>query len=198
MMWCLMLGILVSCGDKDNDASPKETAELDYQPTTQGSTWSYGGSTPYTVLATGKTKMIDGKSYAEMETKRGSETGKSYLLKEKGVYTAIGMDPSLGDVALTFLKEETPVGKPWEQSNVINGIQTKMTFTIIGKGISKTVEGKTFKEVIHVQMNATYTIMGTEVELGIPTDYYWAKGVGLILTDMGQLGNFPLLTYSIK
>lgn len=197
MMWCLVLGIMVSCGDKEDDASPK-TAELDYLPTTQGSTWSYGGSSPYSLTATGKTKVIDGKTYSEMETKQGNETRKSYVLKEKGVYTAIGMDPSLGDIALTFLKEETPVGKPWFQTNTINGVQTKMTFTIIEKGITKTVQGNTFKDVIHVQMNSTYTFMGMEMDLGIPTDYYWAKGVGLILTDMGQMGNFPLMTYNIK
>ncbi len=198
MMWCLLLGILVSCGDKDDDASPSKAAELDYQPATKGSTWSYGGSSPYTLTATGNTKVIDGKTFAEFETKQGSEIRKSYLLKEKGVYTAIGMDPTAGDIAITFLKEETPEGKPWYQTNVINGIDTKLTFTIIAKGMTKTVEGKQYKDVIHVQATTSIIFMGMEVDMGVATDYYWSKGVGLILTDAGQFGNFPLLTYSIK
>jgi hypothetical protein len=197
LMWCLMLGILVSCGDKDDDASPS-TAELDYQPSTKGSTWSYGGSSPYTLTATGNTKVIEGKTFAEFETKQGNETRKSYLLKEKGVYTAIGMDPTAGDIALTFLKEETPAGKPWYQTNVINGVETKLTFTIIAKGITKTVEGKNYKDVIHVQATTAVTFMGMEIDMGVATDYFWAKGVGLILSDAGQYGNFPLMTYTIK
>lgn len=197
IIWCLVLGILVSCGDKEEDTSPA-SAELDYMPSTKGSNWTYGGDMPYTVTSTGNTKVIDGKTFSEFETKQGNESGKSYLLKEKDVYTAIGLHPTMGDVSIAFLKVETPEGKPWYQTNTINGVETKMTFTIIAKGISKTVEGKTFKDVIHVQMNTTYMVFGEEIELDLPTDYYWAKGVGLILTDFGQLGKAPLMTYNIK
>ncbi|PKV76007.1 hypothetical protein [Pontibacter ramchanderi] len=198
MMWCLLLGILVSCGNKDDDASPATEAELDYFPSTKGSTWSYGGTNPYTLTATGNTKVIDGKTYSEFETKDGNELRKSYLLKEKGVYTGVGMDPTIGNIALMFLKEETPEGKPWYQTNVMNGIDTKMTFTIIAKGMTKTVEGKTYKNVIHVQAKTSITFMGMEIDSGIETNYFWAKGVGLILTDIGEFGNIPLMTYSIK
>ncbi|EJF10959.1 hypothetical protein [Pontibacter sp. BAB1700] len=199
MMWCLLLGILVSCGDKEDDASPAAAVELDYLPDTKGSTWNYGGTNPYSLTATGNTKVVDGKTYSEFETKQGNETRKSYLLKEKGVYTGIGMDPSLSnDISLTFLKEETPVGKAWYQTNTINGFETKMTFTIIAKDITKTVEGKTYKEVIHVQAKTSVIFMDMEIDSGVNTNYYWAKGVGLILTDAGQHGNIPLMTYSIK
>lgn len=197
IIWCLLLGILVACGDKEEDTAPA-TAELDYLPSTKGSTWTYGGDNPYTLTATGNTKVIEGKKFVEFETKQGDETGKSYFLKEKGVYTAVGMHPTMGNVAIDFLKVETPEGKPWYQTNTINGIETKMTFTILAKGISKTVEGKTYKDVIHVQMYSTYTIMGEEIELDFPTDYFWAKGVGLILTDAGPLGKASLMTYNIK
>ncbi len=198
LVWCLMLGIMVSCGDKDDDASPA-AAELDYLPSTKGSTWNYGGTNPYSMTATGNTKVIDGKTYSEFETKQGNETRKSYLLKEKGVYTGIGMDPSMSnDIALTFLKEETPAGKPWYQTNTINGFETKMTFTIIAKDMTKTVEGKTYKEVIHVQARTAVIFMGMEMDSGIAADYFWAKGVGLVLSDFGQHGNVPLMTYSIK
>ncbi|TPE42953.1 hypothetical protein [Pontibacter mangrovi] len=197
IIWCLLLGILVSCGDKEEDPSPT-TAELDYQPYSKGSTWTYGGDKPYTITATGNTKEIEGKTFSEFETKQDSETWKSYFLKEKDVYTAVGMHPTMGNIAIDFLKVETPEGKPWYQTNTINGIETKMTFTIIAKGLSKTVEGKTYQDVIHVQMNSTYIFMGEEVELDLPTDYFWAKGVGLILTDAGPLGKMPLTTYNIK
>ncbi|WP_439882654.1 hypothetical protein ACSX1A_05675 [Pontibacter sp. MBLB2868] len=195
-IWCLMIGIMTSCGN-DEDATPA-SAEQDYVPTTKGSTWSYGGASPYTLTATGNTKVIDGKTYAEMETKQGSETRKSYVLKEKGVYTAIGMDPTMGNFALMFLKEETPVGKPWFQTSTINGMDATMTFTILEKGATKTVQGNTFKDVIHVEMVSTYTQAEMGIEFNLTSEYYWAKGVGLILSDLEQVGEIPLMTYSIK
>ena len=115
------------------------------------------------------------------------------------MYTAIGLNPTLSnELALIFLKEDAPVGQPWHQTNTINGFETKMTFTVIANGMTKTVEGKTYKEVIHVQARTSVTFMEMEIDSGVASDYFWAKGVGLILTDMGQMGNFPLMSYTIK
>ncbi|MFD3001873.1 hypothetical protein ACFS7Z_15980 [Pontibacter toksunensis] len=197
LIWCLVIGALTSCS-KEADPEPATTAEQDYLPTTTGSTWNYGGDMPYTLTVTGKKEVINGKSFHEMETTQGTTKSKSYLLKEKGVYTGVGMQPGMGNVEITILKEETPVGKPWEQTNTINGIVTKMTFTIEEKGISKTVEGKTYKNVIHVKMKSTYTFMDLEVDAGVVSNYYFSKGVGLILSDFGAEGQVPLLTYDVK
>jgi hypothetical protein len=196
--WCLLLGTFVSCGDKDDDPQPASTAEQDYIPTTKGSNWTYGGVRPYSYRVTGGTKVIDGLTYVELETTAGSETAKSYLIKDKGVYTTIGFVPNSGDIKIAILKEETPVGKPWEQKNVINGVETKMTFTIVEKDVTKTVEGKTYKNVINVKMVTTYTFMGVDFDTAITTNYYFAKGVGLILTDVESYGQIPLLSYTVK
>lgn len=197
-IWCLMLGAFVSCGDKEDDPEPASTAEQDYLPTTKGSHWTYGGVNPYSYTATGAKKVIDGQTFYELETTSGTEKAKSYLLKDKGVYTAVGFIPNSGDIKIAILKEETPVGKPWEQTNVINGVNTKMTFTIVEKGVSKTVEGKTYQHVINVKMVSTYTFEGMEFELPVVTNYYFSKGVGLILTDIQGYGQIPLLTYEVK
>jgi hypothetical protein len=58
LIWCLWLGTLISCGDKADDAQPTSNTAEDYLPTTKGSTWNYGGNTPYTCIATGKPKSL--------------------------------------------------------------------------------------------------------------------------------------------
>ncbi|WP_018478779.1 hypothetical protein [Pontibacter roseus] len=198
LLWCFMLGAIVSCGDKEDDPEPDATFSLDYLPTTKGNTWNYGGIRPYSFTATGGTKDFDGQTYHELETKAGNETAKSYLHKDKGVYTTIGFVPNSGSVKIVVLKEESAIGKPWEQTNTINGVQTKMSSTIEAKGITKTVEGKTYKDVIHVKMVTTYSFMGIDFDQKITSHYFFAKGVGLILSDIEDYGQVPLLSYTVK
>ncbi|MBF9252551.1 hypothetical protein I2I11_04530 [Pontibacter sp. 172403-2] len=197
LIWCLAVGTLMSCG-KEDDPEAAPGAELDYLPTTTGSTWTYGGISPYTLTVTGTTSVINGKTYHEMESKQGTSVNKSYVLKEKGVYTAVGMVPAVGSLEIAILKEETPVGEPWEQTTSINGIDTKMTLTIVEKNVSKTVEGKTYNNVINVKMETSYIFMGEDLGVGLTTHYYFSKGIGLILSDFGANGQVPLLTYNIK
>lgn len=200
LILCLVIGALVSCSEKEDEPEPASAAEQDYLPTTTGTSWTYGGMSPYTLTVTGNMKVINGKSYHEMEQKTTSASYKSYVLKENGVYTAIGMVPGSGmdELEITNLKEEAPIGISWEQTNTINYVDTKMSCMIMEKGASKTVQGKTFKDVINVKMVTTFTFMGQEVIPAVTTHYYFSKGVGLILTDAGAMGQVPLLTYDIK
>ncbi|QNF33988.1 hypothetical protein HUW51_15130 [Adhaeribacter swui] len=194
-IWCCLAAAFIACDKKEN-ASP--TANQDYIPTTAGSTWSYGGSMPYILSATGQTKEINGKTYFELETKQGTNISKSYINHEKSVYTAVGLVPNLGDVEVMLLKEETPVGKPWEQTTNFNGVDTKLTFTILEKDVSKVVEGKTYQKVIHVKMTVNYTFMGVDLGSNLASELYFAKGVGLILSDLGTYGQSALLNYDVK
>lgn len=198
LIWCLCLGTLISCGDKDDYVQPTSNTAEDYLPTTKGSTWNYGGNTPYTCIATGETKVIDGKTYTKVEARVGTQVNASYIHKENGVYTAVNYLPNFPDVAIPMLKEQLPVGGTWEVAMVVNGINTKMAFAIKAKGLAKTVEGNSYKDVIHVEMVSSYTYMGYEVMDPITTNYYYAKGVGLILSEFVGMESRPLLSYDIK
>jgi hypothetical protein len=195
IIWCLLVGALFSCG-KENEPAP--VAEQDYFPTSKGSTWSYGGRSPYTITALGSTKVINGKSYHELENKQASGTQKSYLLKDNGIYSAIGLDANLGELAIIMLQENRALNSPWQHNSVLNGVDTFMTFTVEEKGGTKVVEGKTYTNVIKVKMVSTYKYMGIEFGVELTSYYYWSKGVGLILSDFGPLGQAPLLNYTIK
>lgn len=207
MIWCLVIGALVSCSKDEADPAPAPIVEQDYMPVTAKSTWTYGGTNPYTSTVTGATKVINGKTYHEMETNEDGTTRKSYLLKDKGVYTAKGFISQFESLELVVLKEAAAVGESWEQTSTINGADTKLKFTMVEKDISKTVEGKTYKNVIHVKMETSLSFMGAGFITISTSNFYYAKGVGLILSDLifsgldGQVQpplTYPLLTYDIK
>ena len=198
LIWCLVIGALVSCSKDEADPAPAPVAEQDYMPVTAKSTWSYGGPDPYTTTVTGATKVFNGKTYHEMETKDSDETRKSYLLKENGVYTGIGLVPGTGSQEIIILKDKAPVGERWEQQGTIQGAAANMKFEIVEKDVSKTVAGKTYANVINVKMDMAFSLMGQELIL--TAHLYFAKGVGMILLDLGAVGGgqAPLLTYDIK
>ncbi|AMM50862.1 hypothetical protein TH61_06230 [Rufibacter sp. DG15C] len=194
LVWCLLVGTLSSCG-KDEDPTP--LAELDYQPVSAGSTWSYGGYKTYTQTSLGSTKNMDGKTYNEFETKQGSTTTVGYIHKNAGIYTTKGQDPTMANVELTYLKENEPTGATWEHTLVVNGISTKYKFTLVAKNLTKTVEANEYKEVIQIKLESTFYVMGQTIP-GPPANYFYAKGVGLILSDFGSMGKISLKSYTIK
>ena len=197
MIWCLVMGALVSCSKDEADPAPAPVAVQDYMPVTTKTTWSYGGTVPHTTTITGATKVINGRTFHEMETKDSDGTRKSYLLKEDGVYTGIGIVPITGSQEIIILKEKAPVGEKWEQQGTIQGAAANMKFEIVEKDVSKTVAGKTYANVIYVKMELNLSLMGQDLG-GLIGHLYFAKGVGMILSDFGALGQAPLLTYDIK
>ncbi|MGV3541416.1 MAG: hypothetical protein ACO1OQ_16490 [Rufibacter sp.] len=193
LLWCLVAGLLTSCGDKDDEP----TASLDYAPSTAGSTWTYGGAATYTNTALGTTKTMNGKTFHEFETKQGTSKTAAYLSKENGVYTSMGSDPRAAGVEMTVLKEHEPVGATWTQTAVVNGVTTNYTYTIVGKGVTKTVGGKEFKEIIQVKLETVFTFMGMEVPAPV-ANYYHAKGIGMVMADFGPQGAVVLKSYTVK
>ena len=93
--------------------------------------------------------------------------------------TQAGNTIILADV--TFIKANLPVGGTW-QDNFNNPLGQPVVYNskIAAKSISRTINGKVFPDVIHVYTEAgiDVPILGFTV-VGV-TDYYFAKGVGLV------------------
>jgi len=199
IIWCFLASTLVSCEKEESlPANLVITTASDYLPTTAGTTWTYGGRTPYTCTVTGNTKVINGKTYHEMQNKIGTTTYPSYVQKNKGVYTAIGLVSGMGDLEITVFKEDLPVGSTWEQMGIVNGIDVNLKFTFAEKDVTQTIAGKTYDKVVKIRLAGTYTYSGIETGITFTTDYYFAQGVGLILTDLGNNGKAPLQNYQVN
>lgn len=216
LLWCLLLGTFVSCTKKDTEApQPVSPANNDYFPATANSSWDYAGSSPYRIAATGGTQGFGGKTFQEFEITEKGVMRKGYVRKENGVYYSIGMINTQA-VETVFLKENAPVGDSWEYSvpfttaipaglseeekeafALFEEIETKIKYTITAKDIEKTVEGKTYKNVISLKYDVNVDFFGQNMAV-VSANYFFAKGVGLILSDLGTLGQIPLKTYVVK
>ena len=82
-------------------------------------------------------------------------------------------------VKITILKENAAVGVSWKDTLTANGLDAIYTYTIVSKGMPKTVAGTTYTDVIHVHEQTTIDLLGTVIPAG-QSEYYYAKGIGLI------------------
>lgn len=160
-----------------------------YYPDCSGSVYTFsdtlmgapGGSTTTTYTFV-KDTVIDGKSYQKIAA--GSQN--VYMNCTAGVSTSIIYNgttiggSTLAYTKVTPLKANEPVGTVWV--DIINnaaGQPTTDTYTIMEKGISRTVSGHTYPDVIHVHSQTTIDPGTGPINAG-KSEYYFAKGVGLI------------------
>jgi len=198
--YCLFLITFTACNTKEEDVDlqPVISSKTDYLPTTVGSNWTYGGPAPYTLSVTGAQKDINSKIYYELETVRGTTANKMYVAKDKGIYKTIGLVNGMGDLDIMTLNEATTVGQSWVQTGNVNGFDVNMTLTVEETGITKTIAGHTYDQVINIKIKINYMYMGADMGINNTTNYYFAQGVGLILMDLGRNGQIPLLSYTVK
>jgi len=95
-----------------------------------------------------------------------------------GVTTTITPSPG-GNLTDIPLKESENVGGTWVTSQTVAGVQSDYTYTIVERGITRTVAGSDYPDVIHVKRETTTILGGTPVPV-LTEEIYYARGVGLI------------------
>jgi hypothetical protein len=81
-----------------------------------------------------------------------------------------------------WLKDDMKKGDTWEAAFTANGLNSIMEFTVKDTGTSKQVVGKTYPDVIMLEAESKIDMNGNRISTNFCTQYYYAKGVGLILT----------------
>lgn len=198
----------ISC-KKDRVVTPSGG---DYLPLTSGSTWKYsyasdGGTRDTLILTmTGGTTKINGKTYYDAMSTYRQGTSQGYFYAGNHIYTtrsaAVGASVS---IELQLLNDTASVGYQWTSSptddGTLDGQPAKTVNTIVEKGISRTVNGMTFTNVIHTRVQLLYDT-GAGIVPTITYDFYLAKDVGLIENDSNTLDTFyeteTLFDYTIK
>lgn len=92
-----------------------------------------------------------------------------------------------------LLKDNLKPGDTWEIHFTANGIQSILVMTAIETGASKDVEGKSYSGVTQIEGDSKMNMNGTIMSLNFKTQYYYADGVGLILTT-SSYGDYHGLT----
>ncbi len=162
---------------------------MDYYPLAQGNKWEY--------------KLKDGSSYTNSVTsidgqivsmQNSTVADPTRVKVEHGVMYNELMTPGNFQV---WLKDDLKKGETWEAAFTANGLNSIMEFTVKEMDISKEVGGKTFADVIMLESESKIEMNGNRISTNFLTQYYYAKGVGLILTtsslgDVHELQGFEL------
>lgn len=185
------------------------TSSTSYQPVTANSTWTYqltdylGTSSTSTMTMTGNQSTINGKVYSEYSNVSdfGTQTGYYYYANNLYIQRE---STSSDDDDIPYLKDDVAVNGTWTGSAItppgVPGTGT-YTGTLKEKGITKTINGLTFNNVYHTQVVLTYTIAGVILPADDTTDYYIAKGIGIIEVDTNTGGlttKTTISSYNIK
>ena len=99
---------------------------------------------------------------------------------------------------ITFVKSNEPVGATWTDAFTTGGQSISLVTTIMEKGISRTVRGVTYSNVIHTKVETQ--VMGQTM---ITQHRYFAQGVGLIEDtqsspmDPSYFNNSTLIDYHL-
>lgn len=181
-----------ACGKKDSTTTNPPTADT-YINTNTGSSWTYHEddssaatpkSTDYTLISTSTDTTINVRKYHVYSYSYG---GSQYLNLSGNDYYQFDSIPGSGGVTLErlYLKDNSPKGTSWSQSVnlAVPGlpitIPLTITNTIAEKGISITVNGVPYNNVIHV----TATISSASIPAASLTssiDSYYTQNYGLI------------------
>jgi hypothetical protein len=163
---------------------------LHYYPMAPGNKWTYqlkDGST-YTNEVTG----IDD----QIITMQNSTVADPTRVKvENGTMYNELMSP--GNYQL-WLKDDLKKGDTWDATFTANGLNSIMEFTVKDTGISKEVNGKQYPDVIMLEAESKIEMNGNRISTQFFTQYYYAKGVGLILTTSSVGDEHALISYDLK
>lgn len=173
----------------------------DYFPNTLYSNWTYeylpklGTLDTFRVTVTNQTVLFDNKVFKQFDINPLNEA--YYFSKDNsGNYYALSTTDfdylfifdSIPNtfISYPFLKDNVAVATTWESAEygkVKFGSEigvSKAVFTIMGKGVSHTVLGTTYSDVISVKREIRFKPDGGSYRSLIEGTAYYAKGVGLI------------------
>lgn len=192
-----------SC-EKNDNPEPNPPAENIYINANAGSTWNYqetnsSSGTPdtsaYTLTSSSKDTTINSHSYHVYNYSYG---GSQYLnISGHEYYQYDSISGGLGEIfERLYLKDNVAVGTNWAQNISVSvpglpfSVPVTITNTIVEKGITKTVNGNNYIDVIHVSTSITSTLIPTGLTSDIHT--YYAKKYGLIessaIVNLNYLG----------
>lgn len=193
----------------NNGAPPSANS---FMPVTSGSVWTYGIYTKYssdtvTVKMNTANVVLNGKSYytANVTPKHGGAYG-IYFYEKDHVFAIRSFNNYANAVLeLQLYNDTATINNSWISSSTddgkIDNSPVRAVTTITQKGITKIFSGKTYTNVVQVQVDIQYDLGGGYQD----TDsyiYYLCKGVGILGYTSTFLGESTedesIISYSVK
>ncbi len=169
------------------------TGETVLYPLAVGNKWTYKMTTggDYTNSIIG----VDAGNPSLFTLHNTSTNTNSFMRKDGDIYYTNGFDAK---VFHPYLKDDFTVGTNWVIQYAANGITTDMTMTVTAAGESKNVEGKTYNNVTVVKGDCKFSMNGTPLPTTFVSEYFYAKGIGLILTTTSAGDAHILTNYDLR
>jgi hypothetical protein len=192
LLFPTFLLFIISCKKNETTNVPQQDT---YVTTSAGSTWNYhetdsSGTTPvnkdYTLTSTSGDSSINGRNYHIFSNSAGSNqylniTGSDY-------YQFDSLPAGFGTTVFEslYLKSVAGVGTSWTQALSVNlsgiPVPVLLTYTIAEKGSSRSVNGTTYTDVIHVSTSISSSLIPA-ASLITNINSYYAEKYGLIETS---------------
>ncbi|HEV7780469.1 MAG TPA: hypothetical protein VGO58_04340 [Chitinophagaceae bacterium] len=96
-----------------------------------------------------------------------------------------------------WLNNDLQASQTWEVKFKANGLDCILVMTIKETGISKEVEGKTYNNIVCIEGESKLIMNGNLMALNFFTQYYYADGIGLVLTTSSAGDSHSLINYSL-
>jgi hypothetical protein len=178
-------------GTGTGTGSNSDCKACSYLPMCNGAWYTYNDTLGGTASSTTDTLLvikdttIDSKTFAKIYSPVSKTNiyynctnGASRLIAYNST-TFGGSNITVADI--TILKANLPLGGTWkDQLTNPTGQQVTYADSIVEKSISRTVNGKTYNDVIHVYVETGIDVPVLGFLVVTITDYYFAKGVGQI------------------
>jgi hypothetical protein len=186
--------------------TPPPPPNTDYFPTTLNSWWSYddgsGGTDSFKMTNTGPVPLAGSTYQRFVYSDDAGPFDTAFYRKDAatGFYyeslDTAGFGPTLvfnqSRLDLLFLKNTLATGNTWNSD--FNATATsagtqfpavlRFKYTCVNANASLAVNGKSFANVYHVQLQLQVGVSGSFQDAGDPLNYYYARGIGQIrLTD---------------
>ncbi|HSN62491.1 MAG TPA: hypothetical protein VLR49_16255, partial [Ferruginibacter sp.] len=190
-LFAIILCFLAASCDKGNDPTPTIPTD-NFMNMKSGSTWNYEvtNNTPppstssYMLTSTNRDSTIGAKQY-HIYLNSGTGASEYYFASGTDYYTYQSLPAALGGTKVEnlYLKAGAAINTTWAQTYNItyNSIPLAVTVTnkIEAKGLSRTVSGNAYNNVIHV--STVITVAGVSpTQLTTDIDYYFAPNYGMI------------------
>jgi hypothetical protein len=199
VLFSVFVLFIISCKKKETTTIPQKE---EYRTTSAGSTWNYhqidsSGATPvnsdFTLTSTSRDTSINARTYHIYSSSAGNP---QYLNTSGSDYYQFDTLPAtLGGVHFERLYlRDGPGGLSWTQSLTVSlsgiSVPLLLTYNVFETGISRTVNGVNYKDVVHVTTAITSPLIpGSSLTTNINS--YYAEKYGLI-----EMSNIIHLNFS--
>lgn len=162
---------------------------MNYYPLAANNEWQY--------------KQKDGTTYFNKVT---AVNGNDYSMHNTAVNTistfrrdgdAFSTDAMEAGNFQPWLRNDLKQGDSWEVNFKANGLDSILIMAVKEAGISKEVEGTTYNNVVFIEAESRLLMNGTIMPLNFFTQYYYADGVGLVLTTSSAGDSHALIKHSL-